>query len=246
MKEKELIKIREVANILNVSLDTLRRWDKSRKLKSIRLTPNGHRYYKIKEIKMLTKDIFSLAQNWISQKNPEEPISDFYCPDSATFQLKLRELEIELQKIPDLEGNFSLVTASVGEIGNNSFDHNTGAWTDIRGIFFSYDINKRQIALADRGQGILRTLQRVRSELLTDKEALKVAFTEKVTGRAPEQRGNGLKFVKLVITELLKSEKINLYFQSGNAFVELKNETKNLEFQETKESVRGCLALINF
>jgi len=33
-------------------------------------------------------------------------------------------------------------------------------------------------------------------ELSTDEEAVRTAFTKVVSGRAPESRGNGLKFVR--------------------------------------------------
>ena len=41
----------------------------------------------------------------------------------------------------------------------------------IPGIFFGYDLNKKRIALADRGLGILTILKRVKPELNTDAEA---------------------------------------------------------------------------
>ncbi len=96
---------------------------------------------------------------------------------------------------------FSLLTSVSGEIGNNSYDHNLGQWPDMSGIFFGYDLNKKQIVLADRGLGILQTLKRVRVELKDHESALKVAFTEIISGRKPEARGNGLKYVKNVISK---------------------------------------------
>jgi hypothetical protein len=65
----------------------------------------------------------------------------------------------------DAKPLFSLLTSVAGEIGNNSYDHNLGQWPDIPGIFFAYDLNKKQIALADRGVGILETLRKVKPEL---------------------------------------------------------------------------------
>lgn len=41
----ELIDITEVVKILKVSMQTLRRWDKEGKLKSIRLSKRGNRKY---------------------------------------------------------------------------------------------------------------------------------------------------------------------------------------------------------
>ena len=74
------------------------------------------------------------------------------------------------------------------------------------------------IVLADRGVGVLATLRRIRPKLETDGEALQVAFTEFITGRAPEHRGNGLKYVK----DALAKSGASLTFQSGDAILELR------------------------
>ncbi|MEK7113477.1 MAG: hypothetical protein AAB873_01480 [Patescibacteria group bacterium] len=134
------------------------------------------------------------------------------------------------------------MVAVAGEIGNNSFDHNLGQWPDIAGIFFGYDLNKRQIVLADRGQGILQTLKRIRPSLIDDKSALEVAFTEIISGREPEERGNGLKFVRSVVTKNL----IGLSFQSGNGELELKRDSSNLNLKQAPNYYRGCIALISY
>ncbi len=242
----KLIKINEASKILNVSKQTLRRWDESGRLKSTRVSPASYRYYKLSDIQLITKNIFSLAEDWISNPIAIEPDSQFFCLDSSTFQARLNHLEMAMQKIPDLENDFSFISSMVGEIGNNSFDHNLGSWPDIRGIFFAYDLNKKQIVLADRGQGVLTTLKRVRPALMSDSEALQTAFTEKVSGRAPENRGNGLKYVKKVLMDIKKNISLKLYFQSGNAFTILDDKTINLKIEQANASFRGCLALINF
>lgn len=246
LDNNKLIKINEAAKLLNVSMQTLRRWDQSGQLKSIRISPNGYRYYNLWDIQMITKNIFSLAKEWVLSSTAVEPDSQFFCLDGQTFQTRLNRLEIALQKIPELNKDFSFISSTAGEIGNNSFDHNLGSWPDIRGIFFAYDLNKRQIVLADRGQGILATLRRVRPSLINDSEALFTAFTEKISGRAPENRGNGLKYVKKVLVDIKKDIPLKLYFQSGNAFTILDNKTINLKIEQADISFRGCLALINF
>jgi len=246
MFKDKLIKINEAAEMLNVSIQTLRRWDESGRLKPVRINPNGYRFYKLSDIKLITKDIFSLAKEWVLTSPAVEPDAQFYCLDGSTFQARLNRLEMDLQKIPKLEKDFPLISSTVGEIGNNSFDHNLGSWPDTRGIFFAYDLNKGQIVLADRGQGILTTLKRVRPALVNDSEALLMAFTEKISGRAPENRGNGLKYVKKVLVDIKKSASLKLYFQSGNAFTILDDKTVNLKIEQADVSFRGCLALINF
>lgn len=90
--------------------------------------------------------------------------------------------------------------------------------------------------------GILRTLQRVRSELITHQDALRVAFTEVVSGRAPEDRGNGLKFVRNVIT----THPMKLLFQSGDAELRIDDSNTDLHITKSTTSIHGCLAKITF
>jgi len=65
-------------------------------------------------------------------------------PNSSVFQARLPRLRNELVKTFGDKPIFSLVVAMVGEIGNNSFDHNVGSWPDIPGIFFCFNIAKRE------------------------------------------------------------------------------------------------------
>lgn len=243
---KKLVTIREATEILNVSIDTLRRWDKSGLLKSIRYTPRGHRFYDSEDLKLFANDLFSAAKKWIISAEAKSPDSQFFCPDSAVFQSRLARLEKELKGTVGFETEFSLITSTAGEIGNNSFDHNVGSWPDIRGIFFGYDLKKGQIVLADRGRGVLETLKKARPNLKNDEEALTVAFTEKVSGRTPENRGNGLKYVRKVITSSDKKIYTSLSFQSGSAFVNLQNGDTILSITSLDNPFRGCLALISF
>ncbi|MDP2947142.1 MAG: hypothetical protein Q8N88_03425 [Nanoarchaeota archaeon] len=133
-----------------------------------------------------------------------------------------------------------ILTSVAGEIGNNSFDHNLGRWPDIPGIFFGYDLNKKQIVLADRGLGVWETLKRVKPELENHKQALKTAFTEIISGRKPEARGNGLKYVKNMIFKY----SLRLIFQTGDAKLILTNSVMNIG--NASDNICGCIALINF
>ena len=83
-------------------------------------------------------------------------------------------------------------------------------------------MRNRKIVLADRGQGILTTLKRVRPELINSSEAMRLAFTETISGRYPETRGNGLKFVRSII-----GNPFSLTFQTGNARLYLKRTIPN-------------------
>lgn len=241
-----MFKISEAADFLGVSIDTLRRWDKKGSLKSIRASVAGHRYYRREDLELFLSDVFAVARHWVSSKTPQEPADEFYCVDGQVFQSRLNILEKKLQDVSGLKENFSLITSIAGEIGNNSFDHNLAAWPDIRGIFFTYDLNKRKIVLADRGQGVLKTLKKVRPELAADEEALRVAFTETVSGRSPENRGNGLKYVRKVIAGIDRSIPLALYFQSGSAVLNLKRGSQALDIAKADFSIQGCLVLISF
>jgi len=134
-----------------------------------------------------------------------------------------------------------LISLVTGEIGDNSYAHNLGNWPDILGIFFAYDLNKRVIVLADRGRGILETLKSVRPELLSHKDATKVAFTEIISGRFPERRGNGL---KSVVQNILAGD-ARLTFRTGNAELNLKKGDQELNITEC-EAFHGCFAVLKF
>lgn len=241
MKNYKLLSIGETARLLGVSIQTLRRWDDKGILKSFRAAPNGKRFYTIEEINLFMNDLSALGWKWASDSTPSEPAKDFYCPTSDVFTTRLKKLENELQKINNLGIHYSLLISMVGEIGDNSYAHNLGNWPDILGIFFAYDLNKRNIVLVDRGRGILETLKQVRPELESHKEALRVAFTEIISGRFPERRGNGLKSVARNIT----TSNVKLLFRTGNAQLDLKRGDERPNITECQD-FHGCYAVLKF
>ena len=238
--EENLLNIAEAAEFLGVSIDTLRRWDKSGKLLAIRKEGGTHRYYHQADLNLFAGDIQKTAYEWA--KDGGDLSSQFYCANSSVFQGRISKLETFLAATDGLEKLGFLITAAASEIGDNSFAHNLGKWPDTAGIFFGYDLAKRRIVLADRGVGILATLRQVRPQLASHLEAVQVAFTEVVSGRAPEARGNGLKFVRKVILE----NKINLYFKNGDAEVRVDTEKGELRFTRGAETIRGCFAVIMY
>ena len=237
----KLISISEAANLLGVSIDTLRRWDKSGQLPSIRSGSRGHRFYNLSEIEQFAQDQSGIAKTWVGLPQGTEPEADIYCRTRDVFQARLETLQSKLEREMPLTTT-SLVTAIAGEIGNNSFDHNSGNWPDVTGIIFSYSLRRRVVVLADRGQGILKTLKRVKPELANAKEALKTAFTEIISGRHTEARGNGLKFVKQVIID----NPFTLFFQTNDAYLYLKQHDKDVDIKQAKTFIQGCFATINF
>lgn len=240
--ESQLLSIGQTAKLLGVSLDTLRRWDHSGKLKSFRPNFHGHRYYRRDDLELFLQDLSVLARNWATSRVASTPPEEFYCATRDTFQARLEKLQIELSKQADLHDTFSLLIAINGEIGNNAFDHNLGTWPDLPGIFFAYDLNKKVIVIADRGQGVLTTLRRVRPKLKNHHDALLTAFTEILSGRAPEERGNGLKFVRQVLVQ----SSFRLSFQTGDALLTIDQSTKKLHPKLAPVSLSGCLAILTF
>lgn len=239
--KSRLISVGAAAEFLGVSIDTLRRWDKSGKLSSIRSGPKGHRFYNLTDIGQFTHDQSSVAMKWAAASEGVEPDPELYCQTRDVFQARLEKLQAELTRRLSVD-LYSLLTAVAGEIGNNSFDHNLGNWPDVTGIYFSYSLRNKTIVLADRGQGILATLKRVKPDLSNAKEALNSAFTETISGRFPEARGNGLKFVRKVIVE----NPFTLFFQTGDAHLFLKQHDKDILVRNIGNSIRGCFARINF
>ena len=244
----KLLTISQTAKMLGVSIQTLRRWDDSGKLSSVSRKVAGHRHYLKNDIENYIKNnpgdlsLFKMARNWVMNDLGAEPLSDLYCSDMSVFQARLTRLENELGKIRRLSRIFPLISAITGEIGNNSFDHNLGNWPDILGIFFAWNLDKGKIVLADRGQGILSTLKKAKPELTNHQDALRTAFTEMISGRAPEYRGNGLKFVKDVVI----SNEISLFFQTGDAWLKIQKNDSDIDVQKSAINFRGCLAAIKF
>lgn len=242
MENDKLLSIGETAKLLGVSIQTLRRWDNKGILKSFRAGDLGKRFYKEQDVKIFVNDLPAIGWKWASQIVPSEPKKEFYCPTSDVFTTgRLPRLERDLKKIDDLGIDHSLLTSTVGEIGDNSYAHNLGNWPDVLGIFFAYDLNKRVIVLADRGRGILETLKPVIPALKSHKEALNVAFTEIISGRFPERRGNGL---KSVVQNILASN-VRLTFRTGDAELNFKKGDQEFIITEC-EPFHGCFAVLKF
>ena len=188
----------------------------------------------------MNNDLEKLAYEWILAATDQADIaSDYYCQTRDVFQSRFDRMLRELFNGNEQKNDPYIISAIAGEIGNNSFDHNIGNWRDLPGIFFGYSISDNSIVIADRGQGILKTLRKVKPELKNDQEALNIAFTERISGRAPESRGNGLKFVK----ENIQNKKMHLAFFSGEAKAEL---DKEMIIKKTDKNVIGCLAIIKW
>ncbi|PIP51596.1 hypothetical protein COZ61_00895 [Candidatus Berkelbacteria bacterium CG_4_8_14_3_um_filter_33_6] len=182
------------------------------------------------------------AKRWLNTISGENILSkQEHCPTRDIFQARLDKIRLNFESKPEINLDilYSLI-AIIGEIGNNAYDHNLGKWRDMMGIYFDVDFENKTIVVADRGQGILSSIQKVKPETKNDLEALKVAFTEVISGRYPEKRGNGLKFV----TKVSKDLGIQINLHSGNAVAKIEN--KKLSFENSDQTINGVLAIIKY
>ncbi|MBI3552529.1 MAG: winged helix-turn-helix transcriptional regulator [Elusimicrobia bacterium] len=156
------------------------------------------------------------VQAWFGAKSkPAENPPELICETRDAFAGRLPRLtSTGLGKDEQ-----SLAIAAVGEIGNNSFDHNLGHWKDTPGCWYQTQTTggRLWICVADRGQGILKSLARVDPGITDDHTALVTAFEKILSGRAPERRGNGLKYVRNIITG---KDRRGLACRSGNGLVD--------------------------
>jgi hypothetical protein len=170
----------------------------------------------------------NIMSNILSLNFPTEKM----CKTRDIFSARLQSYVTENKKW--------LEAAIIGEIGNNTFDHNfTYAADHPRGLYCDFNYMDTCIVLADFGRGIRSSLEEVIS-VDSDIEAMEIAFTKRISGRAPEQRGNGLKFVKQTIIE----NNWYLYYQSGSGCCKIDN--KVITFFESEKYFTGCFAIVCF
>lgn len=184
--------------------------------------------------------ILTNAMNWAVSGDPRFASQAILCPTRDVFQARTDRLVSELKKSTNNDNLAYLLVAVAGEIGNNSFDHNLGNWQDVPGVYFYPDVTAREMVLADRGQGIYATIKRVKPSVRDEAEAVRVAFMEIISGRAPEQRGNGLKFVKKVIEE----NNLRLELYTGNVKAEIAAPV--MAIQSSDLNIPGTLVYLQF
>lgn len=200
-------------------------------------TPKVKYYYQLN-----MEDKTKLEQqffNWALTGDGQYATKDLSCLTRDVFQARYEKLLANLKNIVS-ENLLYLLVGTVAEIGNNSFDHNLGNWRDVPGVLFAANTDAREIILSDRGQGVLSTIRRVRPQTADDAAALCTAFTEIISGRAPEQRGNGLKYAKKVITE----NNLYLEFHSGEAVAKITGQ--NFTIEKSAFNIPGTLVIIKF
>lgn len=173
--------------------------------------------------------------------------SQYMCETRDVFKARVDHLDKELlKKFKNHESEIALVSAIIYEIGHNCFDHNLGKWRDVVGCWYQCEVEQNQawFLLADRGQGILASLKNVVPDLKTDQEALYLAFEKKISGRHPERRGNGLKFVRGVINS---NPSRGLLCVSGKGKIHFGGRSQNvLDMIKYDKLGQGTLTIINW
>lgn len=150
---------------------------------------------------MLPEALRQCIEWYVSAGGLPAPDASQYCQTRDVFEGRLARLLAYAGSVGLPEADAALLTAVAGEIGNNSFDHNVGHWQDQPGCYFAFafDAPRLLVWIADRGRGVLASLQNVVPDLTDHQQALVIAYERTVSGRHPERRGNGLKFVRSVI-----------------------------------------------
>lgn len=155
---------------------------------------------------------FQEILNWYINGIKTNLINSHHCKNRSDFNGRLTSYESVLNQTHKEECLY-LILSSLGEIGNICFDHNLGNWQDESGCLFIREANYSIIC--DRGRGIKQSLSSVYQLTNEDKNYISIAFSKIITGRAPEKRGNGLKFVK---SSILKCN-VGLSCKSGDEFI---------------------------
>ncbi len=196
IEKKGALRPKELSDCLKISPQALHRHlnqlvDEG---KLIRISSPPYTKYNV-----ILRPDFSEAQAWYQEKRLEKN-PDIVSETRDIFKARLDKL-ISFDKSQNYKDKLPLIISTTGEIGNNCYDHNLGKWQDVPGCWFEYQKQGKQLwlVLADRGQGILHSLSRVVANLNSASEALKIAYEQRVSGRSPEKRGNGLKFVRGII-----------------------------------------------
>jgi len=175
---------------------------------------------------------------WASMNQP--PTDDkTVSPTRDVFRARLDHFYKQMRGNLWSETEGALMTAVVGEIGNNCFDHNLGQWRDAPGCWFEWgslpDNSLGWVLIADRGQGVRSSLERVDPSIQSDQQAIDTAFSKILSGRSPEKRGNGLKFVKQIVNG---DSRRGLLFLSGEGRMVL-GKLGDLAVRYSAELVKG-------
>ncbi|MBD3366044.1 hypothetical protein GF360_01735 [candidate division WWE3 bacterium] len=123
-----------------------------------------------------------------------------HCPTSDVFNARLGNFYQIYQNWGIKKDDASRITALLGELGNNVFDHNLGMWPtgNIGCIIFGKNDPKQkmlEIVVMDFGVGFKKSLSSVFPKIKDDLAAIEKGL-QGISGRVGETRGNGLKLIQ--------------------------------------------------
>lgn len=138
----ELLNIAQAAKYLNVSIDTLRLWDKSGKLKPLK-TPGGHRRYD-----MPTLNDFIGYEKTI--KEQAEVVCVTYARVSSNEQKQKGDLDRQSQRLSEYCAKHGmLVTHIIKDVGSGLNDNRSG-FVKLTDLIIKQKVNKLVIEHKDR------------------------------------------------------------------------------------------------
>ena len=138
----KLLRIKDTASYLNVSQDTLRKWDKADKLKPLK-TVGGHRRY--------DTDTLDEFIGLVRKKEEEIPIvCATYARVSTNEQKQKGDLDRQSQRLSEYCAKHGLlVTYIIKDVGSGLNDNRSG-FTKLTDLIISHKVNKLIIEHNDR------------------------------------------------------------------------------------------------
>jgi len=138
----KLLRIKDTASYLNVSQDTLRKWDKADKLKPLK-TAGGHRRY--------DTDTLDEFIGLVRKKEEEIPIvCATYARVSTNEQKQKGDLDRQSQRLSEYCAKHGLlVTYIIKDVGSGLNDNRSG-FTKLTDLIISHKVNKLIIEHNDR------------------------------------------------------------------------------------------------
>lgn len=159
---------------------------------------------------------------------PQDPGADTLVIRSELrdqFEASLPSVIRFLQEKGFQEEDVYRITAIVGELGNNTFDHNLGKWPNgFIGCFLALRVHKTEklleMVIVDLGVGFQESLKAHDPTPRSEQEAI-IMGLKGATGRIGEKRGNGLRTIRAWMKLYYRGK---LRIQSRNGVVEVENQ----------------------
>lgn len=139
----ELLNIAQAAKYLNVSIDTLRLWDKNGKLKPLK-TPGGHRRYD----KSILNDF--IGYDGTKEEKEQDIVCATYARVSSNEQKQKGDLDRQSQRLSEYCAKKGmLVTHIIKDVGSGLNDNRSG-FVKLTDLIIKQKVNKLVIEHKDR------------------------------------------------------------------------------------------------